>query len=358
MRIAATNTAEPPKALLILAFAAIYVLWGSTYLAIRNTVETLPPFLMAGVRALVAGLILFGLVGVPRMRRLTAEHWRAAAITGGLFFLGCHGLLFWMEQHTPSGIAALFLATIPGWMAILSHAVGGVALKAQTLAGLLLGLAGVALLILPTEHNTRSLCSPTSACVLLLSAMSWACGSLYSQAARLPEHTGTATAMQLLCGGSLAILVGLLIGEGSQLDPAKISTQSVLSLSYLVIFGSLVSFSAYTWLLRVAQPATVGTYAYVNPVAAVLLAWFLGGESLSSDAVAAAAVIVAGVVLIHREQNRNGRASATRQTVAREEELAGDVDAMEPDVTDAVVPSRKNRPRRRKMDVRAGRNGR
>ncbi len=142
MRAGAARATEPSKVLLILAFAAIYVLWGSTYLAIRYTVETMPPFLMAGVRAFVAGVILFGFVGVPRMRRLTADHWRSAAITGGLFFLGCHGLLFWTEQHTPSGIAALFLATIPGWMAILSRVAGGAALKARTIVGLLLGLAG------------------------------------------------------------------------------------------------------------------------------------------------------------------------------------------------------------------------
>ncbi|MCH8242126.1 MAG: EamA family transporter, partial [Planctomycetes bacterium] len=150
MRAAFTNTADPSKVLMILAFAAIYVLWGSTFLAIRYTVETLPPFLMAGIRAFVAGLILFGFVGVPRLRTLTWAHWRSAIISGGLFFLGCHGLLFRMEKTIDSGVAALFLATIPGWMVILSCLTGQTVMTARTLVGLLLGLVGVALLVLQT----------------------------------------------------------------------------------------------------------------------------------------------------------------------------------------------------------------
>ena len=245
MRAVATNTAEPSKVLMILAFAAIFVLWGSAYLAIRYTVETLPPFLMAGVRAFVAGLILFGFVGVPRLGTLTWAHWRTAIISGGLFFLGCHGLLFQMERTIDSGVAALILATIPGWMVILSCLTGQTALTARTLVGLILGLTGVGLLVLQTEYNARPVCSPVAACVLLVSAMSWAFGSLYGRSAPLPEHAGTATAMQLLCGGALAILVGLLIGEGSHVDLAHVSMRSAFSLLYLIVFGSLVSFRSY-----------------------------------------------------------------------------------------------------------------
>lgn len=313
MRAVATDTAEPSKVLMILAFAAIYILWGSTFLVIRYTVETLPPFLMAGARAFVAGLILFGFVGVTRLRTLKPAHWRTAIISGSLFFLGCHGLLFRMERTIPSGVAALMLATIPGWMAIISYLTGQTALTRRTLVGLLLALAGVALLVLQTEQNARPVCSPISACVLLVSAMSWACASLYGRSAPLPEHAGTATAMQLLCGGASAILVGLLIGEGSHIDPAQVSLRSVLALLYLIVFGSLVCFSAYTWLLRVAHPATVGTYAYVNPVVAMLMGWLFAGESLDGHTTVAAAIVVAGVVLIHREQGRISREPVARQ---------------------------------------------
>ncbi len=187
MRAVATNTTKPSRMLMILAFAAIYVLWGSSYLAIRHTIETLPPYLMAGVRAFVAGVVLFAAVGIPRLRDLTWAHWRTAIISGGLFFLGCHGLLFHMERTIDSGVAALILATIPGWMAILSCMTGQTALTARTLVGLLLGLAGVALPVLSPEPNARPVCSPLSACVLLVSALSWACGSLYGRSAPLPE---------------------------------------------------------------------------------------------------------------------------------------------------------------------------
>lgn len=307
MRPLRDTTTDPPKVLLILAFAAVYFIWGSTYLAIRYAVETLPPFLMAGARVFIAGAILFGFVGVPRVRSLTFAHWRAATISGGLLFLGCHGLLAMVEQNADSGVAALILATIPVWMVILSYLAGQAALEARTIFSLLLGLAGVAVLVLPTTPTAHPVCTPGVAGLLLISAMSWACGSIYGRAAPLPEHAGIATGMQLLCGGALALLVGVLMGEQGHVDLAHVSTRSLLSLAYLIVFGSLVSFSAYIWLLRVAEPAAVGTYAYVNPAVAVLLGWLFAGESLDIRTAAAGVIIITSVVLVHGQQARGSR---------------------------------------------------
>ena len=314
MRARATNATEPPKGLVVLAFAAIYILWGSSYLAIRYTVETLPPFMMAGVRAFAAGVILFILVGRRRIGTLTPAHWRSAAITGGLFFLGCHGLLFRVERSTDSGIAALVLATIPGWIMVLSCIFVRPIPRAHTVLGLLLSFGGVAALICFSSAAERLAPTSTAVLVLLISAMAWGCGSVYSRSAQLPAHIGTATAMQLLCGGALAILTGVAIGEAGQVALADVTLRSSLSLAYLIVFGSLVSFSAYAWLLRTASPTAVGTYAFVNPVVAVLLGWLFAGEALNIRTAIAGAAIVSGVVLVHGGSRRTGRQRAGTRT--------------------------------------------
>lgn len=287
------------KVKLILAFAAIYLIWGSTYLAIRFAVDSLPPFLMAGTRFLSAGVILFFSTRRGRPAALTLVHWRSAAIVGGLLFLGGNGLLSWAEQSVDSGVAALVLATIPVWMVIFHSIVRRRAPGWKTVFGIVLGFSGVFFLVYPREAGAGPLHEPAAFVALLCAAFFWAGGSIYSREARLPDDIAVSTSLQLVTGGLLLLLAGAATGEYSRLDVLHVTVRSILSLGYLLVFGSLVAFSAYAWLLRVSEPAHVGTYAFVNPVVAVLLGVLLGGERLDAATVAAGVVIVAGVVTIH-----------------------------------------------------------
>lgn len=295
---------------LVLAFAAVYLIWGSTYLAIRLAIETLPPFLMAGVRFLVAGILLYAWArwrGAPRPAR---THWLAAAAVGGLMLLGGNGGVVWAEQRVPSGLTAVLIATVPLWIALLEWVRGGVRPGGRVAGGLMMGLAGIALLVGPGELAGAKGIDLVGAAVLLVASLSWAIGSLYSRRARLPSSPLLATAMEMLAGGLLLLLAALVTGQVSAVNPSQISLQSVLALGYLIVFGSLVAFTAYVWLLRVTLPAHAATYAYVNPVVAVLLGWALGGEPLTARTLLAAAVIVGAVVIITSSQPRAGREEA------------------------------------------------
>jgi drug/metabolite transporter (DMT)-like permease len=289
------------RAGIIAALAAVYIIWGSTYLAIRFAVETLPPFLMAGVRFVVAGAILYGWRRAKGFPRPTARQWRSATIVGALMLLGGNGGVVWAEQWIESGTAALIVATVPLWMVLLDWlGPGGRAPRAMVWAGIVVGLAGVAILFgAPADGDKYA----AGWVVLVLASISWAIGSLYSRSARLPAPL-LATGMQMLAGGVLLLLAGAVTGELSGLDPATFSTRSVLSLLYLILFGALIGYSAYVWLLRVTTPAVASTYAYVNPVVAVLLGWLLAGEALTPRIMVASAVIVGGVALITRSGPR------------------------------------------------------
>ncbi len=290
----------PAQAKLLAAFAAVYLLWGSTYLAIRFGVETIPPFLMAGTRHLTAGLLLFlwtRLRGGPRGDK---RHWATAFFLGGLMLLGGNGLVTWAERRVPSGLAALIVASVPLWMALLDGIQKRLRPSLPVVAGLLIGLAGLLALVAPGHFAGNGRVDLLGAGALLLAALCWTAGSLYSRHARLPESVLTATAMQMIGGGVLLWLVGLAVGEGSRLDLAAVSARSVLSLLYLVVFGSLLGFSAYVWLLRATTPARVSTYAYVNPVVAVFLGWTLAGEAVTLRIGLATIAIVGAVALIIR----------------------------------------------------------
>ncbi|MFP4623381.1 MAG: drug/metabolite exporter YedA [Gemmatimonadota bacterium] len=286
---------EPSRTQVGLALGAVYVIWGSTYLAIRFAVETLPPFLMAGTRFVVAGALLYAwrrAVGFPRP---TARQWRAAAVVGALMLLGGNGGVVWAEQWLESGTAALIVATVPFWMVLLDWLrPGGSAPRASVWMGLLVGFAGVAILLGEPRLGPREV---TAGLVILMSTVAWAVGSLYSRTAALPAPL-LATAMQMLAGGAFLLLAGLLAGEPGTMDPATFSSRSVLALLYLIVFGSLISYSAYVWLLRVTAPALASTYAYVNPVVAVILGWLLAGERMSPRIVLACLIIVGSVALI------------------------------------------------------------
>ena len=293
------------RAEILLAFAAIYVIWGSTYLAIRFAIETLPPFLMAASRFLVAGPLLYAWARWRGAARPAPGHWRAAAVVGALLLLGGNGAVVWAEQRVPSGVTALLVAMVPLWMVLLDWLrPGGVRPTLAVFSGVALGLAGLVLLVGPEQILGGEHVDHAGALALAFGCLTWSIGSVYSRHAPLPASPQLATAMEMVAGGALLLVASLARGEWQQLAAQAISLRSLAALAYLVVFGSLVALTAYVWLLRQTTPARVSTYAYVNPVVAMLLGWALAGEPLSARTLVAAAVIVGGVVLITRSKVR------------------------------------------------------
>ncbi len=269
---------RPPRSQLVAAFASVYLIWGSTYLAIRFAIETMPPHLMAAVRFLVAGALLYVWARWRGAPRPTRANWRAAAVVGGFLLLGGNGAVVWAETRVPSGLTALLVAMVPIWMLVLEMLprLGGRKPRAAVVAGIVLGLVGLVVLVAPGRLAGRV--DPLGAGVLLLGCLSWAFGSLYSRGAELPKSGFLAAAMEMVAGGFLLLLL----------------------LAYLIVFGSLIGFTAYIWLLGATTSARVSTYAYVNPVVAVLLGWAFANEPMSLRTLIAAAVIIGAVVLIIR----------------------------------------------------------
>jgi drug/metabolite transporter (DMT)-like permease len=285
---------------IVLAFAAIYLLWGSTYLGIRFAVETIPPFLMAGTRHLTAGLLLYFWLRWKGEKRPRLRDWGVATVIGSLLLLGGNGLVSWAEQRVPSGLAALIVASVPIWMTVLEAAQRRRPPRAAVIGGLTLGLLSLGFLVAPGRLGGGGRVDTLGAIALLTAALSWAVGSLYSRVAKLPVSTFQAIAMEMIAGGVVLWSVGLLFGEGARLDLAAVSGRSLAALAYLIVFGSLAGFSAYMWLLKMTTPARVSTYAYVNPVVALLLGWGIGGEKIALRTGLAALGIVAAVAVIIR----------------------------------------------------------
>lgn len=283
------------------ALIAVYIVWGSTYLAIRFAVETMPPFLMAATRFLIAGGILFVFRRMAGDALPTRRQWKSAAIVGLLMLLGGNGGVVWAEQHVVSGIAALLVGAAPLWMVMLDAIrPGGRRPGWQTWLGVLWGFAGIALLIGPVEfsgNGTRLYLPGVGA--LLLASFLWSAGSLYSRSACLPDSPLMGTSMEMLVGGAGLLIAGTLTGDWNRLNLTAIRMPSVLGLVYLILFGSLVGFAAYTWLLRVAPTPLVSTYAYVNPLVAIFIGNLFASEPLSLRILLAAGVIVSSVVLIN-----------------------------------------------------------
>lgn len=278
---------------IVLAMAAVYVIWGSTYLAIRFALETLPPFGFAGVRFVISGLLVYGWARWRGAPRPTGRNWRAAAICGALLMLMGNGGVVWAEQRLDSGLAALLIATEPLWIVMLFWLrPRGTRPTLQVVAGLALGLAGMAFLVRPGGGV-----EPVGALAVLLASFCWAAGSLYGRRAPLPASPFLSSGMQMLSGGVLLLLVSLLAGEPAQADLSQASLRSLLAVTYLIV-GGLIAFTSYGWLLRVASPVMVSTYAYVNPVVAVLLGWAFAGEPLTGGMLGAAAIILTGVAMI------------------------------------------------------------
>jgi len=288
--------AAAPRGRLLLAFAAIYLVWGSTYLAIRFAIETIPPFLVAGARHVAAGALLYAWARGRGATAPTRAQWLTAAGLGGLMLLGGNGAVTWSEQRVPSGLAAVIVATVPLWIVLLE----GKRPSRRVALGIVLGLAGIGLLVGPGEIAGAGRIDPLGALVLVGGSLSWAIGSLRGRTAGLPASAQVSTAAQMLTGGGLLLVVGLAAGELPRLLASEVSPRSLSAVAYLVVFGSLIGFSAYVWLMRVAAPARVATYAYVNPVVAVALGAAFGGEPLTFRTLLAAAIIVLAVVAIVR----------------------------------------------------------
>jgi drug/metabolite transporter (DMT)-like permease len=290
-----------------MALGLLYLIWGSTYLAIRFAIHTLPPFLMAGVRFLTAGSILFAWAKARGAERATASAWRTAALSGALM-LGCgNGSVVWAEQFVPSGMVALLIATVPLWIVLQDWGWGrGGRPSSGVLFGILWGFLGVTLLVTGSEIGSATPQDLLGGFLVLVGAGAWAAGSLVARYGTRPPSAELGNGMQMLAGGSLLLLAGLLRGEGSKFEVGSVSGSSAFALLYLIVFGSLVAFSSYIWLLRNTTPAVASTYAYVNPVVALLLGWALAGEPLSPRTVLAAFVILSAVMVITTRRSRGG----------------------------------------------------
>ena len=286
-----------------LGFAAIYLIWGSTYLGIRYAVETIPPFLMMAMRHTSAGLMVYAWARRQGAEKPELRQWASAAMVGVILFLGGHGFLAWGEQRIPSGLAALLCATLPLWM-VLAGKIKGVEsrLSGRAWAGLLIGFAGVVLLIGPDALGGSGNLSLPAAAAAVLSAILWAVGTIYSKGLALPKSPVLSAAMQMLTGGLALTIASAAGGEWSGFHFAAVSRRSWLALLYLIVFGSIVAFTVFTWLMRVSKPSRVSTYAYVNPVVAVIVGWAVASEVIRASTIAGMAVILLGVALVNSRQ--------------------------------------------------------
>src|SRR5215472_2853481 len=280
-----------------LAFLAIYLVWGSTYLAIRYAVETIPPLVTAGIRHTIAGSILLAWA-CARGYRPRREHWSAGIVVGALFFLIGHGTLHWAEQHVASGLAALLIATEPMFILVLAWAAGQQRISRISALGLAFGIAGVA--ILSGVELSRKDASLLGLLAVLTGSLSWSAGVVISPRLKLPSDALARTAVPLVCGAAMLLATAGLTGEFHTLHWSEVSLKSLLGLGYLITFGSIVAFTAYTWLLQRCPPAVVATHTYANPVVAVLLGWLLAGEQLTGRVGLASVAILGAIMLIRR----------------------------------------------------------
>src|SRR5713226_7101650 len=293
------HTPARTTTLVLMAFAAVYVVWGSTYLAIRIGIESFPPLILAVLRHITVGLFLYPILRRKTVIRHTAANWRTAVVTGALLLFVGNGGVSWAEQTVPSGIAALLVATVSLWLVIVDWLrPGGVKPAPRVAMGLLMGFAGLALLVGPAHLGGSERVDPRGAAVLVVASLAWACGSLYSKHGGMPSSAMLGVAMQSLAGGAILLIAGLFAGEFRGLHLGAISMRSWLALGYLIVFGSGIGFSAYIYILQKSTAARVATYAFVNPLVALFLGWLILGETITLRTVVAAAIILTAVILV------------------------------------------------------------
>ena len=307
---------DPNTGLLILAFATIYVVWGTTYLAMRVAVETIPPFMMAGVRFLLAGSVTFLFLKFRGVATPGFDQWKQGAIVGLFLMVGGNGLVSWAEQEIPSGIAALVVASMPIWMCIFDWLIfKGSRPGGFTAIGLVLGFVGMGILFAPSfSSGAASSLDLFSLFVLVFAPVFWSLGSLYSRAANLPSNVFMSAAIQSMSGGLVLLLTSIVMGEWWKLDLDQVSVNSILAMLYLAIFGSIIALSTYVWLLKQVSPSRVSTYTYVNPIIAVLLGWLILDETITGQTIFAICVIVGSVVMVVVSRSKPQPAAATDET--------------------------------------------
>jgi drug/metabolite transporter (DMT)-like permease len=309
------DSADPrrgSRARILAAFAAVYVVWGSTYLAIRYAVETIPPFIMVGTRFIVSGVLLYAWSRWRGSPRPTRRQWRDATVTGVLMLCCGNGAVSWAEQRVPSGLAALLVAVVPLWMVIVDWLrPQGSRPSAAVMAGVVVGLIGLVVLVGPDSFAGHGDVDATGAVVLIVGSLAWAAGSVFNRVGSRPDSAAMSTGLQMIGGSAALLLVGSVRGEIADLHIAHISTSSWIGWVYLVTFGSLVGFTAYIYLLQTVSPAKASTYAYVNPLVAVLLGWAIAGETVTLRSLGAAAIILAGVAMITISQGKNDDGQAS-----------------------------------------------
>jgi drug/metabolite transporter (DMT)-like permease len=286
------------------AFAAVYIVWGSTYLAIRYAVMTIPPFLMAGGRFLISGALLYAWArsrGAPKPTRL---EWRDATIAGALMLFAGNGAVGWAEQRLTSGLAALIVAVVPLWMVVFDWLrPKGTRPGWSTMLGVVVGLAGLIVLVGPNTVLGHGDVDAAATFVLMIGSMTWAAGSIFNRYSARPESSAMATGMQMLGGGVVLVVAAAVFGEMRGFTLAGVSRESWIGWLYLVTFGSLIGFTAYIYLLKAVTPAKASTYAYVNPVVAVFLGWAIAHEAVTPRMMAGAAIILGAVAVITRAHN-------------------------------------------------------
>ena len=288
------------KSKIWIALIALYIVWGSTYLAIRFAVETMPPFLHAGLRFLISGLILVILRRAAGDEMPTTRQWRSLGIIGTLLLLGGNGLVSFAEQRIASGIAALIVGTVPLWLVLIEALrPGGVKPTGLAIIGLIVGFVGIYLLVGPSELSGGLQFDTIGTVAVIFASFFWSIGSIYSRSAELPRSALMMTGGEMLIGSIPIFLVSLLLGEWKTFDITQVSRQSWLGLVYLITFGSMIGFVAYIWLLQNAPVSLVATYAYVNPLVAVLLGAWLASEPLTLRILAAAGIIIGSVIFIN-----------------------------------------------------------
>ncbi|GAB4570659.1 MAG: drug/metabolite exporter YedA [Anaerolineales bacterium] len=300
------------KSKIWIALITLYIVWGSTYFGIKVAIETIPPFFHAGIRFLVSGLIILAWQKAAKQEMPTRKQWVSTAIIGTLLLLGGNGLVSWAEQFIPSGIAALIIATVPLWLVIMEALrPGGIKPTWQAIVGLLVGFVGIFILAGPAEiSGSQSNLNSFGVAALLAATVLWAFGSIYSKTADLPKASMVTTGAEMLMGSIGLFAVSLLTGELNGWDPAGISNRSILGVLYLIFIGSIVGFGSYIWLLQNAPISLVATYAYVNPIVAVILGYLLGNEALEPRTWIAAAIIIGAVIFINSRNKPQVRKEA------------------------------------------------
>ena len=307
------ETATQPRAWkVLLAFAIIYFVWGSTFLAIRVGVREVPPFLLAAMRFVVAGTVLYVWMRARGTPSPTAREWGAASLLAVLIFVFDYGLLFWAERRVPSGIAAVMMATIPGFMALAEI----VFLRTQRLTmrlgfALLVGMGGVAVLVGRSVSLGEAPVDTAGAIALIVASVSWSVAASLSRKLPLPSAKAMSSGAQMLAGGVLLTLAAALLGEFRGFHVQTVSRGAWLALAYLIVAGSIVGFTAYVWLLHHESPTKVGTYAYVNPVVAVLVGYFLGGEGLGPRTIVGTLLVLVSVVVITTTPAKKAKVSVS-----------------------------------------------